>query len=105
MLDVHRRFRLEACKATSLHCPGIDPLMESVAMHYGPAGMGVVLSGMGRDGAVGLTAMHEAGATTVAQDEHSCVIFGMPAAAISMGAARHVLPTDEIARLMLRQVT
>ena len=94
------RFILEAGNATRAHCPGIDPLFASVAREYGVKGVGILLSGMGRDGASGLKAMRDAGATTIAQNEATSVIFGMPGAAIALGAARHILSTDEIALAM-----
>jgi two-component system chemotaxis response regulator CheB len=62
--------------------------------------MGVLLTGMGRDGAVGLGRLRAAGAVTVAQDEASSVVFGMPAEAVRLGAAEHVLPPKEIVRLI-----
>lgn len=79
------------------HVPGIDATMRSVADALGPAAIGVVLTGMGRDGALGLTAMHDRGAVTVAQDEASSVVYGMPAAAMALGGVDHQLPVHEIA--------
>ena len=99
-LDAHRRFLLDAGQSPSLHCPGIDPLFVSVAQHYGPRALGILLSGMGRDGAAGLKALRDKGATTIAQDEATSVIFGMPGAAIALGAAQCVLSTDEIAWML-----
>ena len=101
-LDQRRCFALAPCTGQDLHCPGVDPFFLSVARVYGPAALGVLLTGMGRDGARGLKAMREAGATTICQDESTSVIFGMPAAAIALGGARYVLPTDGIAAMMLR---
>ena len=63
--------------------------------------IGAVLTGMGQDGASGLLAMAQAGAHTIAQDEESCVVFGMPRAAISMGAAKIIAPLDRIAEHVL----
>ncbi|MEE4207135.1 MAG: CheB methylesterase domain-containing protein, partial [Erythrobacter sp.] len=79
------------------HRPSVDMLFHSVAQRIGARACGVLLTGMGRDGAEGLAAMHAAGAHTIAQDEDSCVVFGMPRAAIALGAAREILPLGAIA--------
>jgi len=78
------------------HRPSVEVLFESVAENAGPNAMGVLLTGMGEDGAGGLRSMRDAGAYTVAQDEASCVVFGMPKVAISLNAACDVLPLDAI---------
>ncbi|MBI2510968.1 MAG: chemotaxis-specific protein-glutamate methyltransferase CheB [Opitutae bacterium] len=77
--------------------PSVDVLFESVAREIGPGAIGCLLTGMGRDGAAGLLAMRRAGAHTVAQDESSCVVFGMPREAIRLEAALQVLPLEAIA--------
>ena len=64
--------------------------------------IGVILTGMGRDGAAGMREMHDAGAWTIAQDEESCVVFGMPKEAIKLGAADAVVPLDRVASEILR---
>ncbi|WP_295384681.1 chemotaxis-specific protein-glutamate methyltransferase CheB [uncultured Thiodictyon sp.] len=102
VLDASRRFGFVDCTTDHLHCPQVDRLLESVAQHCGPTALGVLLSGMGRDGAAGLKAMREAGAATIAQDAATSVVFGMPAAAIELDAAQYVLPTDEIAATLIR---
>jgi two-component system, chemotaxis family, protein-glutamate methylesterase/glutaminase len=79
------------------HRPSVDVMFRSVAHAAGRNAVGVLLTGMGGDGAQGLLAMHEAGATTVAQDEATCVVFGMPKVAIDLGAVDRVLPLDRIA--------
>ncbi|AMO93917.1 cheB methylesterase family protein [Collimonas fungivorans] len=85
------------------HRPSIDVLFDSVARHAGKNAIGVILTGMGRDGAAGLLRMRQAGAYTLAQDEASCVVFGMPREAIAMGAASEVAGIAEMsARLMAR---
>lgn len=81
--------------------PAVDVLFQSVARAAGQNAVGVVLTGMGADGAKGLLAMREAGARTFAQDEESCVVFGMPKEAIRVGAAEVVLPLGAVAERML----
>jgi two-component system, chemotaxis family, protein-glutamate methylesterase/glutaminase len=82
--------------------PSVDVLFQSVARHAGPNAVGTLLTGMGCDGAKGLLAMREAGAHTIAQDEASCVVFGMPREAIRLGGAEQVLPLGEIPREVMR---
>jgi two-component system, chemotaxis family, protein-glutamate methylesterase/glutaminase len=79
-----------------LYIPSADSLFESVARSRGRSAVGVILTGMGADGATGLKSMHDAGAATIAQDEETCAVFGMPKAAIDLGAAERVLPIDQI---------
>jgi len=78
------------------HRPSATALFQSVAREYGPAAVGVLLTGMGDDGATGLRDMKRRGATTIAQDEASSVVWGMPAAAIAMGVVDRVLPPEQI---------
>src|SRR6267142_1055741 len=78
------------------HCPSVDVLFRSVAKHAGRNALGVIMTGMGHDGARGLLEMHQAGARTVAQDEASCVVFGMPKEAIKLGGAEKILPLHAI---------
>lgn len=82
--------------------PAVDPLFESVADHMGKNGTGILLTGMGRDGARGLLAMKNAGAFTIAQDEESSIVWGMPKEAIDLGAASEVLPLDGIVNRLKR---
>lgn len=84
------------------HCPSVDVLFRSVANAAGANARGVIMTGMGDDGARGLLEMREAGARTFAQDEESCVVFGMPKEAIRMGAAERVLSLDEIPEVLAR---
>lgn len=84
--------------------PAADYLLKSVAKYAGSNAIGVVLTGMGRDGAEGLLEMKNAGACTMVQDEASCVVFGMPKAAIDLGASQMTLPIDQIARNILRHL-
>lgn len=82
--------------------PAATALFRSVARHAGARGIGVLLTGMGEDGAVGLLDMRRAGGLTVAEDESTAVVFGMPAAAIRLAAAGTVLPLDRIAAHLAR---
>jgi two-component system chemotaxis response regulator CheB len=84
--------------------PAVDILFKSAAKYAGANAIGVILTGMGADGAEGLMEMKTAGAETIAQDENSCVVFGMPKEAIKLGAADKVLPLDRIPIEMMRMV-
>jgi two-component system, chemotaxis family, protein-glutamate methylesterase/glutaminase len=75
----------------SRHRPSLDLLLQSVAKEAGPDAVGIILTGMGDDGAEGLLAMKHAGAVTVAQDEARCIVFGMPKEAIELGASTILL--------------
>lgn len=88
--------------AVNRHCPSVDVLFRSVAKHLGRNATGVIMTGMGDDGARGLLEMRNAGARTIAQDEASCVVFGMPKEAIKMGAAAEIAPLDSIHKLISR---
>jgi two-component system chemotaxis response regulator CheB len=79
------------------HRPSASVLFESVARNFGEKAIGILLTGMGQDGATGLRAMHQAGAYTIAQDEASSVIFSMPKAAIELNAVKEVLSLSEVA--------
>jgi two-component system chemotaxis response regulator CheB len=89
--------RLDAGPEVNRHRPSVDVLFYSAARHAGRNATGVLLTGMGKDGAAGLLAMRDAGALTIAQDEASSLIFGMPREAIALGAAREVISLDAIA--------
>jgi len=84
--------------------PSADYLFESAARVFGATAIGVILTGMGSDGAAGLLQLRQAGARTIAQDEQTCVVFGMPAVAIKLGAAEQVLPVGKIAPALLNLV-
>jgi len=84
------------------HCPSVDVLFRSVAKYAGRNALGVIMTGMGDDGARGLLEMKQAGAHTLAQDEESCVVFGMPKEAIKLGAADKVVPLSQIPELIAR---
>lgn len=87
----------------SRHRPSVDVLFRSAARYAGGNAIGVIMTGMGDDGAKGLSEMKEARAFTIAQDEQSCVVFGMPCEAIRLGCVDKVLPLDRIAGEVLRQ--
>jgi two-component system chemotaxis response regulator CheB len=87
----------------SRHRPSVDVLFRSTARYAGKNAVGVIMTGMGDDGANGMKEMKEAGAVTIAQDEASCVVFGMPQEAIKRGAVDKVMPLEEIAGAVLRQ--
>ena len=74
------------------HCPSVDVLFDSVAKNVGKDALGVILTGMGGDGAKGLLRMRKAGAKTIGQDEASCVVYGMPKVAYDLGAVQYQLP-------------
>jgi two-component system chemotaxis response regulator CheB len=77
--------------------PAVNALFQSVAQALGPAAIGVILTGIGDDGAVGLKEMRMAGALTFGQDEKTCAVYGMPRSAFDMGAVMRQLPLQEIA--------
>lgn len=101
-LGAGRRIQLSTEPAT-LHRPSVDQLFDSIALQ-GYAGIGVLLTGMGDDGARGLLAIHANGGQTLAQDEGSCAVFGMPRAAQRLGAVTNMLPLDQIATAVQRAV-
>jgi len=86
----------------SRHRPSVNVLFRSVAQAAGPSAVGILMTGMGDDGADGLLEMKQADAFTIAQDEASCVVFGMPREAILRGAAEEVLPLSKISAAILR---
>ncbi len=96
--------RLEDGDPINRHKPSVDALFESVARNVGRNAVGVLLTGMGRDGAAGLKQVREAGGRTIAQDEATSVVWGMPGEAVQIGAAAEVLPIGAIARRVLAMV-
>lgn len=86
------------------HRPSVDVLFNSAAEAAGRNAIGVILTGMGKDGAAGLLAMHKAGAYTIAQDEASCVVFGMPREAIALGGASEVIALSRISDRLLERL-
>jgi len=86
------------------HRPSVDVLFESVARVAGAKGIGIMLTGMGRDGALGLKAMREAGARTLAQDQATSVVWGMPGAAVDLGAVEKIVALDRVSAEIVRHV-
>jgi two-component system chemotaxis response regulator CheB len=86
----------------SRHCPSVDVLFRSAAKAAGRNALGIIMTGMGDDGARGLKEMRDAGSTTIAQDEATCVVFGMPKEAIRCGAAERVLPLESLPQAILQ---
>jgi two-component system chemotaxis response regulator CheB len=101
LVNDHLRVSIEKPPPTQFHVPGVDATFESVASSIGPRAIGVLLTGMGRDGAAGLKAMRDAGAITIGQDEESSAVWGMPAAAAACGAVQRQLPLGEIAQALV----
>ena len=98
------RLRLSKSEPVNRHRPSVDVLFRSVAAHAGANAIGVILTGMGKDGAQGMLDMRLAGAHTLAQDEASCIVFGMPKEAIALGAAGDVASIDDIPALLLQHL-
>jgi len=84
--------------------PSVDVFFDSVARHWPQKGVGVLLTGMGKDGAMGMKALRDVGWQTIAQDKESCVVYGMPKAAVECQAAMQVLPLDEIGPALVKLV-
>jgi two-component system response regulator WspF len=96
-LTPRHRLVYDADPRDEVYRPSINVFFHSVARHWERAATGVLLTGMGRDGAAGLLAMRHAGQATIAQDEASSAVYGMPRAAAELGAAEKILPIDNIA--------
>lgn len=95
---------LNAGQPVNRHKPSVDVLFRSAANTLGNCCVGVILTGMGRDGACGMLELKESGAYNIAQDEASCVVFGMPKEAIAMGGVNEVLPLQSIANRLVALV-
>lgn len=97
--------QLSDAPPVSRHKPSVDVLFESAASAAGKNAIGVIMTGMGKDGAEGMAMMKDAGAYNFAQDEASCVVFGMPKEAIAHGGVHEVVPLQELAKLVLNHLT
>lgn len=95
---------LESDRSESAHVPSIDELMSSVAQVFGSRSLGVVLTGMGADGAAGLLAIRRAGGVTLAQPAHSAFMASMPIAAADVGAVGEVVPLERMAEVITQRV-
>ncbi len=111
--DKHMRLRRDGrgyyvdCREgekVSGHCPSVDALFESVAQHAGKDAVGVILTGMGADGAKNLLAMRKTGSHTIGQDQATCIVYGMPMVAYNIGAVAEQLPLPQIADAILRRL-
>lgn len=98
------RIALRKGDSNNGHCPSVSHLFRSIASIYGRSAVGVLLTGMGKDGAAELRLMREHGATTIAQDAESSIVYGMPGEAARLGAAEYILPLDRIQPLLVRLV-
>jgi two-component system chemotaxis response regulator CheB len=95
---------VEKTEPVNRHRPSVDVLFNSVAQACGKTALGIILTGMGGDGAQGLKNIKEAGGLTIAQDEASSVVWGMPGRAVALGAAMKIMPLDKIAEAIVRMV-
>jgi two-component system chemotaxis response regulator CheB len=96
---------LSRAEPVNRHRPSVDMLFNSAATVLGQNAIAVMLTGMGKDGAAGMLAMRQAGAYTIAQDEASCVVYGMPKAAVEIGAVQEIAPLTGIAGVILKNLT
>lgn len=98
-----RQYRVEVKDGPMInrHRPSVDVLFRSVAQNAGKNAIGVIMTGMGDDGARGLEEMHNSGADTIAQNEESCVVYGMPKEAVKRDAADHIIPLEQIAKQLI----
>jgi two-component system chemotaxis response regulator CheB len=99
------RVNVFTAEPVNRHRPSVDVLFESCARDLGTNAIGIIMTGMGSDGARGLLAMRRAGARTLAQDEASCVVFGMPKEAIALGAAEEVTSLRKLPASVMRLLT
>jgi two-component system chemotaxis response regulator CheB len=103
-LDARGKFIYSDCPETNKHCPSITATFKSIARVYGKATAGVLLTGLGRDGAEGLQAIAQAGGITVAQDDKGSA-FGMVKEAMSLDAVQQVLAIDKIAPFLIKTIS
>jgi two-component system, chemotaxis family, protein-glutamate methylesterase/glutaminase len=95
---------LDASEPVNRHRPSVDVLFESAAKWAGPRAVAAILTGMGKDGAKGMRLMRDAGAWTIAQDQASCVVWGMPREAVALGGAAEVVPLGSVAGRILNNL-
>lgn len=100
----HLHCKLLATPRVNRHRPAVDVLFQSVAELMGRRSIGVIMTGMGADGAQGMLAMKRAGSYTLAQDEASCVVYGMPKEAVKLGGVDDIAPLDQLAALALKRL-
>jgi len=86
------------------HCPSVTVMFKSVAKFYKQGTLGILLTGMGKDGAAGMQTISQIGGATIAQDEKSCIVFGMPKEAIALGAVQSILPIQNIAPVLIEKI-
>lgn len=103
-LDQCGRFIYSSTEPYSGHRPSVTVTFNSIAKYYGRSTVGVLLTGMGRDGADGMLTIAKSGGLTIAQNEESCVVFGMPKEAIALGAANHILPVKDITPMLVNRL-
>ncbi|MFN8576135.1 MAG: chemotaxis response regulator protein-glutamate methylesterase [Candidatus Sericytochromatia bacterium] len=106
VVEHENKFKLICTKGDKYngHCPSIDIFFESVAKTIGKNAYGVLLTGMGKDGAKGLKTMRDSGATNIVQDEESCVVFGMPKVAYDIGAAQYMVNLSEMSDFLIHEI-
>jgi two-component system chemotaxis response regulator CheB len=104
-IDVRGKFIYSNCPAGDKHCPSISVAFKSIAKFYGKATAGILLTGIGRDGAEGLQAIAQAGGITVGQDEKGGGAYGMVKEAIGMNAVQQVLTIEKIAPFLLKTIS
>jgi len=97
--------RIDQGPPVNRHRPSVDVLFNSAAVNAGKNAVGVILTGMGKDGAAAMREMHDAGAYTIAQDEATCVVFGMPREAIAAGGVDEIVPLEQIAQRVFHQLS
>lgn len=104
--NIDNKFYLSVKKSEKVngHCPSVDKLFFSVSQNFKSKAVGVLLTGMGTDGALGLSSLRRAGAVTITQDEMSCVVYGMPGAAKELGASKFEVPLDLVASTVMRNL-
>jgi two-component system, chemotaxis family, protein-glutamate methylesterase/glutaminase len=103
-LDATGKFVYANKSSVDGHIPSVTVMFQSLANYYGKSAASILLTGMGKDGAAGMAAIKNVGGTTIAQDEASCIVFGMPKEAIALGAVQHTLSILEIAPFIVNRV-